>query len=141
MSLRPGKKCQPCKGKGCASCNHRGWVIPLRKARKKVKAVSAKRAKEAPVYSAERKLFLLTHPFCKVLSAHGPCNKPASQVHHRLRRGRHFLDQSTWLAVCPACHEHIERNGEWAKQMGYTFSPLTQQPPLPDPSCIFLPQS
>lgn len=46
----------------------------------------------------------------------------ATDIHHMRGRGRHFLDESTWLPVCRACHEFIESERAWAQREGFLLS-------------------
>jgi len=38
------------------------------------------------------------------------CTVRTQDVHHVLGRGKYLLIESTWLAVCRHCHEHIHQN-------------------------------
>lgn len=80
-----------------------------------MRKVSDKRKREGKVYAKKRLDFLLTHIMCEV----GGCNQRATQVHHRFGRYKFYLDESTWMAVCPRCHTYIETNREWSKERGY----------------------
>lgn len=134
VPLRPGKKCSPCKGKGCNLCNQRGFIIPSKKApkpkapgraiappkpRKPVRLKAPGRQAQDTEYSHLRVSFLLANPQCQVLHASGRCRQTSTQVHHRRGRGPYYLQVSTWMACCQACHELIETKRAWAKRMGY----------------------
>ena len=73
-----------------------------------MKSISKKRAKENPEYQKLRKTFLSKHPMCQ---ARLPgCMMKASEVHHKYAgsdRAIHYLDESSWMAVCPVCHRLI----------------------------------
>lgn len=102
--------------------------------RKRIRTVSKKRQKENKEYTRLRKEFLVENPLClpclerydmhKHNSGVGrPTIGAASEVHHKARRGKFLLRVDTWLPVCRQCHKEIEENGEWAREMGYTYSP------------------
>lgn len=93
---------------------------PLKRSRKPLKAraplkrVSAKQAAKNRLYAKQRIEYLQSHPVCEV------CNsKPATQIHHRHRRGIYTNSVEFFLAVCFECHEKIETNGKWARANGY----------------------
>lgn len=110
-----------------------------------LKRVSAKRAKEGRIYAERRKLFLAAHPWCQIWLAengveekdvlrHGiayvrhpilthistPEQAPRStEIHHRLKRGKNYLNEASWMAVSREMHEKVEQNKSWARQRGY----------------------
>jgi 5-methylcytosine-specific restriction endonuclease McrA len=46
----------------------------------------------------------------------------ATQIHHKAGRiGNLLTERSNLLAVCYPCHEKIERNPKWARDMGYSI--------------------
>ena len=76
--------------------------------------MSKKRAKEVKEYMKLRQDFLEEFPFCEV------CNKKQStDVHHKDKRGKNFLEKDTWLSVCRACHQIIHANPSWARENDY----------------------
>jgi hypothetical protein len=82
--------------------------------RSPLRRVSAKRLKELAVYSARRKAFLRTYFICWV------CHfRRSREIHHREGRGRNYLEESTWMAVCKPCHRRIHRNPAWARAKGF----------------------
>jgi hypothetical protein len=85
------------------------------KPRKAMRKVSAKRAKINAEYTKLRKAFLRDFPQCETMG----CAAPATQVHHKKRRGQYMLDVRSWMAVCAEHHHEIETNGKWAREMGY----------------------
>jgi len=86
--------------------------------RKPIKQMSDKRRKEIVSYSKLRKEFLLAHPKC------GCCMKAQStEVHHRARRGKHYLNTATWMAICNPCHLKVESEGNWARPNGFLLTP------------------
>lgn len=145
-TLRPGKKCIPCKGKGCAICLHRGFVIkppkprqPISKKRAAVKPVSDKRKIAQREYTKLRAEFLLANPRCQVLRPEGRCPHPATELHHRAGRYANYLNVSTFLGTCQACHHDIhEARQAWSRLMGYLVNPAARGP-IPDPSPTFIP--
>ncbi len=76
---------------------------------------SEKRIKENAEYLILKEEFL-KDKICPVTGG------KAVQVHHKKgRRGKLFLDVSFWLGVSAKGHDKIERNPEWAYQMGYSL--------------------
>jgi hypothetical protein len=55
----------------------------------------------------------MLHPFCEI------CNEPATDIHHKARRGKNLNNEETWMSVCRRCHMKIESNGKWARENGY----------------------
>lgn len=84
--------------------------IPLRR-------VSKRRAAESSQYSKLRREFLTNAKVCSVCPPGS--YSWASDVHHKFKRGKYFLDTSTWIAVCRSCHEKIHANPKWAREQGF----------------------
>jgi hypothetical protein len=81
---------------------------------------SSKKEKLDNIYSQQRKLFLTYKPMCE---AHIPgiCTQVSTDVHHKKGRlGGNYLDTTTWLSVCRACHDYIETNPLFAKEEGFS---------------------
>jgi hypothetical protein len=57
----------------------------------------------------------MTHMFCEV------CSLPATDIHHKERRGKNLCNPDTFMSVCRTCHMKIESNGKWARENGYTI--------------------
>lgn len=76
--------------------------------------MSKKRAKEVKEYMVLRQDFLEEFPFCEVCT-----KKPSSDVHHKDKRGKNFLEKDTWLSVCRECHQIIHANPSWARENDY----------------------
>lgn len=92
---------------------------PIKKSRKRIPSMSKKRQKTSRIYREMAKAFLIANGICQVTL----CTKKATQVHHtRGRRGSNYLDMTTWMAVCPGCHESIHQYPQWAKEAGYLKS-------------------
>jgi hypothetical protein len=107
---------------------------PLR--RTPLKRVSKKRKADMATYSRLRKEFLAQWPVCfvwwrenmahlmsydvlcisVVRGARNPC--PATDVHHAKKRGKHYLDVSSWLALSRENHQRIHDNPSWARANG-----------------------
>jgi len=121
MRLRPiwksrgGRKlCKVCAGVD---------IIPKPTAKRKpISPRSSKQVKLEKQYSEKRKKFLSEHPLCEANL--GCCSGLASDVHHKKGRGVYLLDESTYLALCRACHIFIETNPDIAKSMGWSESRL-----------------
>jgi len=82
---------------------------------------SAKRSKENRLYHAKRILYLTTHKECEA-KLEG-CVGVACDVHHLWMgsdRSLHFTDETTWKAVCRACHSkiHDEMSNEELLKLG-----------------------
>lgn len=75
------------------------------------------RRKLERAYTAARHDYLKEHPWCQVCE-----EAPATEVHHKRGRGKHLLDESTWLPVCPECHRAIHASPAWAYEAGYMES-------------------
>ena len=86
----------------------------------KIPQVSSKRKKKDLEYSKLRKRFLTDFSLCQI--AVKGCSVNATDVHHKFSgsdRDTYYLIQSTWLAVCRACHSWIHENPEKARILGY----------------------
>ncbi len=84
--------------------------------RARVKRVSERRRKEGAEYAKKRKAFLAARPRCE--AAPLACRQPSTDVHHRAKRGRNYLDESTWIAVCRTCHDWIHAHPKEARELG-----------------------
>lgn len=115
---------------------------PLKRCR--VKKVSAKRQREARIYSVKRKAFLEAHPWCMILLRRMGVDESAlcydetgaayinicgditgrmmvpraTQVHHVFKRGKFYLDESTWLAASDSQHRWVHENPSLARAKG-----------------------
>ena len=79
---------------------------------------SFEKIQEDREYKKLRERFLMVHPRCQCED----CGYPASQIHHKGRRGLLYLVVKYFLACCSSCHAKIEVNGKWAVANGYTLS-------------------
>lgn len=82
--------------------------------RKPLRRQSKKRAAESKIYSAKRAAFLEAHPMCE----RSHCYKRAVHVHHKKRRGKHYLDESTYSALCADCHTWVHQHRKDAQLLG-----------------------
>jgi hypothetical protein len=81
---------------------------------------SSKIEKLDALYRVLREAFLKKNPFCKArLSG---CQINATDIHHKVGRGKFMLDETTFLSVCRICHNQIEENPVMAKAMGFSES-------------------
>jgi hypothetical protein len=67
-----------------------------------------------------RNRFLTQNHLCQLAVA--GCTNGATDVHHKFSgsdRDTYYLIQSTWLAVCRACHSWIHENPEKARILGH----------------------
>lgn len=80
---------------------------------KRIAPVSKKRAAERKTYLSLRDEFLMLNCRCE------RCGKAATEVHHKQGRGRHYLEVTTWAALCSCCHSWIHENVAEAKAAGW----------------------
>jgi hypothetical protein len=119
---------------------------PLR--RTPIRRVSKKRQRDMREYARLRKEFLEENPVDQIWLAehgfkmtrdpmtgwyetvHGICYSVnellsdlraphATEVHHRAKRGKNYLNVSTWLALGRENHERVEQNKSWARAQGF----------------------
>lgn len=99
------------------------WI----KRRTPLNKVSAKRKRDQKIYFDKRRWFLAKseNSACPVAAAglipdlNGELashHRASVQIHHVWRRGRYYLDESTWLGVSAEGHFFIERNILIARQ-------------------------
>lgn len=89
-------------------------------AKKPIRKVSLKRAKENAIYAVERPKFLKERVFCQIKRPE--CKGKATEVHHQYDgadRQKYFLDQSTWIAACSVCHKWVHNYPQAAKTLGF----------------------
>ena len=82
-----------------------------------IPAMSEKRREDIKVYTQLRKKFLKENPMCEA-GAYG-CTKRATQVHHTRKRGKHYLDEATFMPTCANCHRWIEEHKDQARELGW----------------------
>ncbi len=92
---------------------------PLKRTR--VARVSKRRRRDGAVYSARRKEFLEANPICQVvIPGTDICEMRAKEVHHRAgRTGTNYLNENTWMAICPACHRWVHEHPGQARLLGF----------------------
>ena len=103
----------------CWSC-HKGGEDKQKPTSSEIPRVSAKRAKKDAEYAKLRIRYLTENNLCRVMV--NGCGNGATDVHHKFSgsdRDTYYLVQSTWLAVCRACHSWIHENPEKARIMGW----------------------
>lgn len=84
----------------------------------RIPKASKKREKENKQYLIQREKFL-PGKFCPING------EQATEVHHMKGRiGKLLLDENYWLGVSSEGHDKIEKNPEWAKEMGYSLNRL-----------------
>jgi len=103
---------------------------PLRKPREAIRRVSNRMSKKNKEYSLRRKWFLcrLENSVCPVAASglipdrfgvkrgHHRC---ATTIHHAFKRGRYYLDESTWIALSFEGHQFVEMNKQEARDRGW----------------------
>jgi hypothetical protein len=93
-----------------------------KKGKKPITKVSAKKKQGLKEYKKVRADYLSKHPICQV----DGCRRFASEIHHRAgRTGALLCNVTHFLAVCRTCHQRIELQPAWAKEMGYSESRLS----------------
>ena len=107
----------------------------LSKPRKPLPKVSKKRAIENAKYTVQKIQFMSKseNKICPVTY------QPTTDIHHKMGRVGFadswarinnipmLLDERYWLAVSREGHRQIEENPEWAKEMGYSLSRLSNE--------------
>jgi hypothetical protein len=109
------------------------------KRKSRLSPISKRRKEEMKEYSRLRKEFLSAHPVCYVwwdknnmhVTYEKTCNafreSPqgwpqaaiATDVHHVKKRGKHYLDVSSWMAVSRTAHQWIHDNPKLAREQGF----------------------
>ena len=94
------------------------------KRRKGLRPVSSRRAEENNLYYHKRNEFLSKNRWCEagiILDTARyttGCTLSSTQVHHRKKRRKYFLDETTWIPVCVRCHTFIEDHKDIARELG-----------------------
>ncbi|RYD56988.1 MAG: HNH endonuclease [Sphingobacteriales bacterium] len=90
-----------------------------------INQVSEQKKKDDSKYKKLRKVFLKENGYCMVQKK--GCTGTATQVHHKKGRiGKDYLDVTTWLPVCPTCHDHITEHSKEAIEEGYSERRITK---------------
>jgi len=100
-----------------------------------IRRVSKKLSGQKKTYMALREKYLEYHPWCEVeLNEAGIAHltgvnlipmatalriQTATEIHHKMGRGKYLNDTSTWMAVCQRSHRRIHDDPAWAKAKGY----------------------
>lgn len=84
------------------------------KRNKPLRRASNKRQAENKIYLKLRAEFLRDNPYCMCDDRH-----KATEVHHTHGRGKFFLDEMTWMAICQSCHRWIHNNPSRARENGW----------------------
>lgn len=82
-------------------------------ARTPLRKESEKRQGDRVIYTQKRKAYLESHTFCEF----DGCARVATDIHHKARRGAHYLDESTFFGTCRVHHRWIHDNPIEAKAM------------------------
>lgn len=93
---------------------------PKLKKQKRIAPRSKKQIELDRLYSLLRTPWMLNHSMCE--AALPGCQGDATDVHHKAGRGKNYLVQSTWMAVCRKCHGWIEEHPIEATEMGFRES-------------------
>lgn len=93
------------------------FTSPIMRSNKPIPKQSEKRKKDTAIYLKKRIEFLNENPICQV------CNtRSATECHHTFSakdRGKYYLDQTTWMAVCRTCHNWIHDKSKEARELGF----------------------
>jgi len=125
-----GRVCEICSGQHYAKNRCRvHYVFPsklnpksIAKAVKPIRQVSSKQAKLNRAYLVIRNEYMKAHKVCE---ARLPgCTYNATECHHSKGRGEFMLDQTSYKALCHACHVYIELHPKEAKIIGLSASRL-----------------
>ena len=97
--------------------------------RSRIKQVSSKRQREQKIYTRERNQFMAEHPRCQCRpDGENQCGNQSTECHHRKGRLEYYLRVDTFMACCQGCHEKIEQERDWAKEMGYLLNRASNNP-------------
>ena len=88
------------------------------KARKPIPKMSSRRKVESRIYAKKRRAFLAEHRFCQICQDNGELRNSEDVHHIKARLEGHYLDESTWLAVCRPCHNWIHEFPSAARARG-----------------------
>lgn len=95
--------------------NWKPFIGPKVKTRTPLAKVSDKRKADQVIYTQKRRDYLDTHPFCEWPDG---CSRVASDLHHKAKRGAHYLDESTFMGLCRVHHRFVHDNENQARAMG-----------------------
>ena len=113
------KLCQQCWN----SIKYKDADPKPQKPKKKIPSRSKDKAKLDVLYTKLRRIFLEKNPMCQ--AAFSCCTGRATDVHHKMRRGKNYLRTETWAALCRACHHDIEHvNPKRAEEEGWIIKEL-----------------
>lgn len=105
-------------------CHHAAVIVP----EKTVIAKKSENQKELDKkFAKAKRKYLQEHLFCEA-QIEGECQKVSIDVHHKKGKATEelLLDPKFFLACCRKCHDIIEANPKWAKQMGFSLSRLAK---------------
>jgi len=106
--------------KYCKDCWHKQDVVKTPSQRRPLKPVSDKKDVLDVLYSKMRKEFLEKPENATCRAKLPVCQggfKQQLTVHHTKGRGRYYLDTTTWVPLCMACHRWVEEHHAEAKDM------------------------
>lgn len=93
----------------------------LKPPKRTLKPMSHSQKQRLACYATQRRRYLKRHPMCAICS-----KRKATDVHHRLGRGRYLLDERTWLALCRMDHQWIHDHPKLAFAKGWLVSRLAK---------------
>ena len=79
-----------------------------------IRKMSPKRKRDSVRYDILRRQHLDANPVC----AFEGCTAPAVHVHHQKKRGKYYLDTTTFLSMCFQHHRWIHDNENEARAKG-----------------------
>lgn len=89
-----------------------------------INRVSQKHAKALAQYRKLRLDYLEINRTCEaglVLAASGiecGCKTWATEIHHRLKRGKNLNNTESWVPTCSSCHRYIEEHKSVSRELG-----------------------
>lgn len=122
--IQDAKSCKKLQGKsGVKKPVKSTWknrLLKQDKPRKRIRQKSKRRVRDERVYTAKAAAYLATHPNCEacpILRPEYPVN-PSEHCHHTKRRGKFYLDETTYKAMCFTCHRWIHDNPAKSYELG-----------------------
>jgi hypothetical protein len=113
--------------KYCKDCWYTSQVTKTPSNKRPIKPKSDKKDVLDVLYSKMRKEFL-NEPINATCRAKLPgclnVYKQELTVHHTKGRGLYYLDKTTWIPLCMACHMWVETHPKEAREMNLSLTKL-----------------
>jgi hypothetical protein len=125
--MKKPRPIRPCKS---AIWNGHHWTLPPGIYPKKIRKRKERHSKADKIYFSNRRWFLAKpeNERCPIAlmglikNSEGICtphHRAATTVHHVWKRGRYYLEESTWLAASLEGHAWIEAHKNEARKLGW----------------------